>query len=122
MLSYYNQALRQYATFSGRARRAEYWSFTLVNALICFGLLVIGKVWPTVTLVTVIAMLLYGLATFLPGLAVLVRRLHDTGRSGWWVFITFVPYVGSLILLVFVCLPSTPGENTYGSVPAVLVK
>lgn len=122
MLSYYNQALRQYATFRGRARRAEYWSFTLVNALVSAVFLLAAKLWPIAAPALVIAMLLYGLATFLPGLAVLFRRLHDTGRSGWWVFITLVPYLGSLILLVLVCLPSTPGENPYGSEPAVLVK
>lgn len=104
--------LKKYSTFSGRARRSEYWWFVLayVGALFAVGLIdnVIGNdVLGVITL----------LALIIPALAVSVRRLHDTGRSGAWYLINFVPFVGGLVMLIFACQDSTPGANAYGSSP-----
>ena len=60
---------------------------------------------------------LYSLAALLPGLAVCARRLHDTDRSGWWMLIALIPVVGIIVLLVFMCMDSTPGENRFGANP-----
>lgn len=104
--------LSKYATFAGRARRSEYWWFILFNMLVS---LVAGAV--DGMLDTYIVRAVVALALFLPGLAVLVRRLHDTGRSGWWVLIGLVPLVGFITLIVFAALNSEPGTNRFGSSP-----
>ena len=105
------QALGKYATFSGRARRSEYWYFTLFNVIVSFvaGILdaVIGVPATQV---------LVGLALLLPGLAVSVRRLHDIGRSGWWLLIAFT-IIGIILLIVWYCQDSDPGQNQHGSSP-----
>ena len=106
-------ALGKYAVFSGRARRSEYWWFTLFNILV-------SAVADAITLAThsSVPTLLVTLALFLPALGVTVRRLHDTGRSGWWVLIGIVPIVGGIVLLVFTCQDSEGGEPTkYGPSP-----
>jgi uncharacterized membrane protein YhaH (DUF805 family) len=105
--------LGQYVGFTGRARRSEYWYWTLavvIGVVICIVLTAIAKIF-------LVLYILFLLAVFLPGLSVLVRRLHDTGKSGWWVFIGLVPFVGGIVLLVFACLDSTPGTNQYGPSP-----
>ncbi len=117
-MNWYLEALRKYATFSGRARRKEYWLFTLFNILISLALGAIEgflDLFPN-TEQSVLAMI-YGLAVFLPGLAVTVRRLHDTGRSGWWMWIALVPLIGVIVLLVFLAKDSEPGKNRYGPNP-----
>ncbi|BDP42173.1 hypothetical protein DAETH_21420 [Deinococcus aetherius] len=68
-------------------------------------------------LVSLILSAVYGLATFLPTLAVNIRRLHDTGRSGWWYLIAFVPLVGGIVLLIFAVMDSQPGTNKWGPNP-----
>lgn len=97
---------------TGRARRAEYWQFVLFDAIaavVCFVIdLAIGSP---------ILYALYAIATLLPSLAVGVRRLHDTDRSGWWLLISVIPLVGAIVLLVFMCLEGTRGENKYGADP-----
>ena len=111
-MNWYIDCWKKYATFSGRARRKEYWLFVLFNAIACFvaafldGLLGLGIIY-----------LLYCLAAFLPSLAVCVRRLHDTNRSGWWVLIGLVPIIGGIWLLILMVLDSTPGANNYGDNP-----
>ena len=97
-----------YANFSGRARRSEYWYFTLFHFLINFavGLLRIPAVSSLVAL-----------ALFIPSLAVGVRRLHDIGKSGWYILIALVPLVGAILLLVWECRDSDPGSNLYGPNP-----
>jgi uncharacterized membrane protein YhaH (DUF805 family) len=106
--------LRKYADFSGRANRSEYWWWwgaLLVTFIVIGGIsAVIGDIG--YVLATVI-----GLAVFIPNLAVTVRRLHDTGRSGWWLLIVFVPAIGALILLVFTLLDSESGSNQWGELP-----
>ena len=91
----------KYATFSGRARRSEYWWFVLANAII-------GCI-PYVNV-------LWGLIAFIPSLAVCVRRLHDTGRSCWWILLTFMPLVNLVIIYFYIC-DSQPGANQYGENP-----
>ena len=117
-MNWYVEVLKKYAVFSGRARRKEYWYFLLFNIIIGF---VLGLIEGTTGLARKnpqsILGLIYSLAVLLPGLAVSVRRLHDTGRSGWLVLIALVPFVGGIILLVFMAQDGTPGENQYGPNP-----
>jgi len=100
-----------YANFRGRARRSEYWYWALFEVLI--GLVLEVLTIATKSPVFVLIFALFALATVLPTLAVTVRRLHDTGRSGWWYFIGFVPLIGGITLLIFTLLPSTPGANQF---------
>jgi uncharacterized membrane protein YhaH (DUF805 family) len=113
-MNWYLDVLKnKYATFSGRARRKEYWMFFLFNVLVAIGLGIIEALIGTGGLIGA----LYSLAVLIPGIAVTVRRLHNTSRTGWWVLIVFVPLVGALILLIFMVLDSQPGDNEYGPNP-----
>ncbi|MED5524010.1 DUF805 domain-containing protein [Gallaecimonas pentaromativorans] len=111
----YISVLKQYANFSGRARRQEYWMFFLVNILIYIALAIVISVLNVPALTFLIG--IYALATLVPALALTVRRLHDTGRSGWWIFVQMIPAVGGIVFLVFVCLDSQIGSNEYGPNP-----
>jgi len=117
------QALKRYADFQGRASRSEYWLFALLIFLVALGLAILNAVVMGVTgsaQPNMLILLLYGvflLATIIPSLSVTFRRLHDTDRSAWWILISFVPLIGSIALLVFYCLPSTPGPNRFGPAP-----
>ncbi|GAT82272.1 membrane protein [Streptomyces sp. F-3] len=113
---WYLEVLKKYAVFSGRARRREYWMFFLVNFIVGLVLAVIGRV-----LDLEILQYLYSLAVLLPGLGVAVRRLHDTGRSGWWLLIALVPLIGAIVLLVFLVSDSQPDTNQYGPNPKTAV-
>lgn len=110
----YFDAMRRYATFSGRSTRAQYWLFTLIMFLflcVAFALdVALGNADEDVLVVTGIVYL----AHFIPTLAVTVRRLHDADHSGWWMLIAFVPLVGLIVMLIFLCTPSTPGANRFG--------
>ena len=110
---------KKYACFSGRARRQEFWLFVLFNIIASIIINVIAVALVGVTGVTAFAFLgtIYTLAVLIPGFAVLFRRLHDTGRSGWWWLIGFIPLIGIIVLIVFCCLDSQPGENQYGPNP-----
>ena len=118
-MNYYIEVLKKYIAFSGRARRAEYWYFALFNSIISVLLIVIDQLIGTHGQNSTMGVLsgLYSLAVLLPSLGVLVRRLHDTGRSGWWWLIAFIPLIGAIILIVFTVSDSTPGDNKYGSNP-----
>ena len=120
-MNWYLDVFKKYADFSGRARRKEYWMFALFNALIYIAILIfsaiLGSIDNSLALIGSLLLVVYALAIFLPSLAVAVRRLHDTGRSGWWFLIAFVPFVGGIILLVFTVQDSMPGENQYGKNP-----
>ena len=105
--------LSRYVDFSGRSRRSEYWWFCLANLIISSVLNGLGQ---NIKLFSILAGL-YALAVLLPSLAVGIRRLHDTGKSGWWLLIACVPIVGSILLIVWMCKDSDPGENQYGPNP-----
>ena len=122
-MDWYIGCFRKYFEFSGRARRREYWMFTLFNVLAGLAAAIVGGVFSAVTGSLIPLFLLVGvyfLGSFVPGLAVGVRRLHDTGRSGAWMLLSLVPivnYVGWIVLLVFDCLDSEQGPNQYGPNP-----
>ena len=118
-MKWYLGVLKKYAVFSGRARRKEYWYFALFSTLVQLLLMVIDYSIGTSDLKTGTSLLvaIYSLAVAIPYLAVSVRRLHDTGRSGWWLLIVLVPIIGGLALLVFTLQDSKPGENQYGPNP-----
>ena len=112
-MNYYLDVLKNhYADFNGRARRKEYWMFTLGNLIVA---VVIGVVAGLIKFPLLVS--LYGLAVLVPGLAVCVRRLHDIGKSGWWVLIGLVPVIGGIWLLVLMCLDGEPNENQWGANP-----
>lgn len=122
-MNYYLAALKKYAEFSGRARRSEYWYFTLFNLI--FMVVAIGL---DNVVGSTIGELPYGLfyfalalAMFLPGLAVFVRRMHDIGKSGWWYFIALIPLIGAIWLLVLCFTEGTSGDNEYGADPKAVV-
>ncbi len=142
-----SKCFRNYAVFTGRASRSEYWWFALFNFII--GLLIAAifvavlyftlrsrlnaspmgavissdsilsdeelETWAT-TLTAIYG--LYGLLVFLPSLGVTIRRLHDSGRSGWNYLWVLFPFIGSIILLIFLLMPSMPAANKYGDEPA----
>lgn len=109
--------LSKYTDFSGRARRSEYWYWSLAMFLTFF---VVGMIMVTSSTLGTLLEVVLLLAVLLPSLAVTVRRLHDTGRSGWMCLISLVPLVGGLVLLVFTVSDSTPGPNRYGPAPKAL--
>ena len=104
--------LTQYATFSGRARRSEYWWFFLAYFIAS----VVASIIDGILGVTVLGVIL-ALGLLIPSLAVGVRRLHDIGKSGWWLLIGLIPLVGAIVLLVFACQDSQPGTNQWGPSP-----
>lgn len=137
----YLEVLRKYAVFSGRSRRREYWFFALFNLIVSLVLGLLdnllgtpmvpladfavppgmtgpgGAAVPEDVFAVGLLSLLYGLAVFVPGIAVTVRRLHDVGRSGWWLLLVFIPVIGGVVLFVFTLIDSEPGENRYGPNP-----
>lgn len=112
-MNYYLECWKKYVAFAGRARRKEYWMFVLFNFLAQLVLNILDGVLGTSGILS----LVYNLAVLLPSLAVCSRRLHDTDRSAWWMLIALVPFVGGIVLLVFMCLDGTPGENRFGANP-----
>ncbi|MGW1216825.1 DUF805 domain-containing protein [Streptomyces sp. NPDC002499] len=114
-MSWFIEALKKYAVFSGRARRKEYWNFALFVGIIYVVVLVLGLVTKQTAIVALAGV--FYLGVLIPSLAVAVRRLHDTGRSGWWILIGLVPLAGAIVLLVFTVSDSTPGPNQYGPNP-----
>ena len=118
---------QNYGAFKGRAGRSEYWFIQLFLVLTNLAAAFIDLALLDGDVEGLIAMggggivgLVWILATIVPALAVLIRRLHDTGRSGWWALIGVVPVVGAIVLLVFTVQDSTPGEQKYGASPKAL--
>jgi uncharacterized membrane protein YhaH (DUF805 family) len=136
-MTWYLAALKNYAGFHARARRREYWMFVLVNAIIGVALAVIGKLTHMPQTGTFglgmprnglgvfgigvfsgpVLLQAYALATFLPFLAVEVRRLHDTGRAGWWWLFGLIPILGWIVLVIFCATGGAAGDNRYGADP-----
>ena len=122
-MNWYLKVLKQYADFSGRARRKELWMFFLFNIIFAIVAMVLDNVLGLTfnlygqSLGYGWLYLIYCLAVFIPGLAVTVRRLHDIGKSGWNYFIGLIPLVGAIILLVWFCKDSQAGENKWGVNP-----
>ncbi|WP_458245052.1 DUF805 domain-containing protein [Streptomyces sp. MAI_2237] len=114
-MSWFIEALKKYAEFSGRSRRKEYWMFALFVGIIDVILAVVAIASKTPALFALLG--IFYLAILVPSLALGVRRMHDTGRSGWWLFIGAVPAIGGIWLLVLTCLDSQPGPNQYGPNP-----
>ena len=115
---------RKYATMRGRARRKEFWSFVLVNALVVTPLFVLATLsgdsrsgLSTISVILLVAGMGFYLGVIIPYICAAVRRLHDSGLSGWCVFITFVPYIGGLILLFLLLRDSEAGTNRFGPNP-----
>ncbi len=112
-MHWYLDVLKNYTGFSGRARRTEFWMFWLINLGIAIVLTIIESILGLPGVLSG----LYNLAILLPSIAVGMRRLHDTDRSGWWLLIALVPFVGAIVLLIFFCLEGTSGDNQYGPDP-----
>jgi uncharacterized membrane protein YhaH (DUF805 family) len=112
-MEWYLKCFKQYADFNGRARRKEFWMFFLFNAIFIGVANILDYVLGTFG----VFYFLYALAVFIPGLAVSIRRLHDLGKSGWWLLIVLVPLIGSIWLLVLWVTEGTPGDNQYGQNP-----
>ena len=118
-MEWYLKVLRQFSDFKGRARRKEYWMFTLINAIVALIAVSLDNVLGLANedfLIGPIYML-YVLAMLLPSLAVSVRRLHDIGKSGWMVLISFIPIIGGIWLLILFVTDGQVGENEYGLNP-----
>lgn len=109
---------RRFAEFSGRSRRKEYWMFTLLLVIVN---VIVGIIETSLGLAGTLGYgplsLVVMLAILVPSIAVSVRRLHDTGRSGWWLLLVFLPIIGGLVLLIFFVLEGTKGPNEYGPDP-----
>jgi len=110
-MEYFTGALKRYADFNGRARRKEYWMYFLIYSIIVIALTVIDEVFGTVWL-----SLIATVALLIPSISITTRRLHDTGRSGWWQLINLIPLIGLIVMFVFVCQDSHE-ENDYGISP-----
>lgn len=111
--------VRKYAVFSGRSRRKEYWYFTLFYVLISVVLTATDYAVGTLSYFGGIGLLtgIFDLALLLPYIAVTIRRLHDIDRTGWWFFISLIPLIGAVVLLVFMLTEGTKGSNRYGLDP-----
>ncbi len=112
-MNWYVEVLKRYEVFYGRAHPTEYWKFVLSNIIIMIAPGLVDRlfgIWGAPSGV-------YGLAVLIPGIAVAIRRLHDTNRSDWWLLISMVPVIGTIVLLVFMVLDSQRDANQYGPNP-----
>jgi uncharacterized membrane protein YhaH (DUF805 family) len=111
---------KNYVNFQGRATRSEYWWWVLFEVLLFFvpGILIgLGGQSDALASIGGLLYMVIGLGLILPGLALYVRRLHDTDHSGWWILLGFIPLIGGLILLVWTIMKGTSGPNKYGPDP-----
>ena len=112
-MNWYLAALKKYAEFKGRSRRMEFWMFALFYWI---GVVVLMVVEGFIGLAGILSGL-FALGHLVPNIAVTIRRLHDTDRSGWWLLIVLVPAIGFIVLLVFMCMDGTAGANRFGPNP-----
>ena len=111
-MNWYIHAIKNYWNFSGRARRKEFWVFSLVSSVITLVLSIIDELIGIGFFTSI-----YSLFIFIPNLSVQFRRLHDIDKSAWWFLILLIPVVGEIIILVFAAQPGTVGKNCYGADP-----
>lgn len=118
-MHWYIKALKRFTDFKGRSRRKEYWMFALFNVIISITTTLLDYAFGTASFVYYIGLfsMLYGLFVFIPFIAVSVRRLHDTGKTGWMLLIAIIPIIGAIWLLVLFATEGTRGTNMYGSDP-----
>lgn len=118
--------LKRYADFSGRSRRKEYWMFTLLNIVVITVLMVLVGIGggfggqngtSALSMAALVLVCLYSLATLVPSLAVQVRRFHDQGKSGWYVLLGLIPWLGGVVILVFMFMEGVKDANAYGPDP-----
>lgn len=113
MIEAYKKFFINYTNFSGRSTRSDYWYAYLDNLLIVFGTAFICSILGIIE-VFLVFYTIYSLATFIPSIALFIRRMHDINMSGWWYFIGLVPLIGLIILLIFLCTDSVNENNKYG--------
>lgn len=113
-MNWYISVLKQYAVFSGRARRTEYWMFVLCNVIV---MLLLGMVDKLIGGDKELISSIYSLTVLLPSLAVAARRLHDTDRSAWWLLLGLIPIIGTLVLIYFMVCNGQQGPNRFGDDP-----
>lgn len=121
-MNWYLKVLKQFADFTGRARRKEYWMFVLFNLIFAIAAMILDNILG-ISIEGIGYGPIYGLyilATLIPGIAVSVRRLHDIGKSGWMFLIVLIPVIGAIWLLVLMATDSNPGANQYGPYPKEL--
>lgn len=111
-MKYYIDALKNYAKFSGRATRKEFWMFALFNFIVSIIVSIVASIIRFDSLSG-----LYCLAVLIPNLAIMARRLHDTDRSAWWILINLIPVIGQIVIFIFMLLPSKQGQNSYDTNP-----
>jgi uncharacterized membrane protein YhaH (DUF805 family) len=118
-MNWYLEVLKKYAIFNGRSRRSEYWYFVLYNVLFSVIALLIDVVTGTYDRAIGLGLVggIYSLGVLIPSLAVTVRRLHDTDRSGWWLLVGLIPILGWIVLLVYYVQDGSPDNNRYGANP-----
>lgn len=118
-MEWYLKGLKQYADFSGRARRKEYWMFTLFNVIFAIVAMILDNVLGIAMEESGYGPIygLYALALFIPGLAVAVRRLHDVGKSGWFFLVILIPIIGAIWLIALFCTEGEAEANKWGSNP-----
>ncbi|WP_298879855.1 DUF805 domain-containing protein [uncultured Polaribacter sp.] len=114
-MNWYLKVLKQYADFSGRARRKEYWMFTLINILISWAFKLLDFAAGTTIFETIAS--IYSLAIIVPSIAVAVRRLHDIGKSGWYFLLVFLPIIGWIWLIVLYATEGESKPNKWGDNP-----
>ena len=123
---YLNIITKQFADFKGRARRKEYWMYSLFQVLIGFSLYLISFIFFTNILdysnekglySSLLLFVIFLMLHFIPNIAITVRRLHDTGKSGWWYLLSLIPYIGPFILFILLVLESSEEENQWGVNP-----
>ena len=110
----YLESWKRAFDFSGRSRRKEFWLPFLVNIIIVTVCSVVGSISAVSAIIFMIILAIYVIAYLIPTIALIVRRFHDIGKSGWWYFIRLIPFVGPILLIIYLCTDSVLNDNQYG--------